>query len=79
MEKYPYGQLAGGLPYFSPTDNQSEMKGTGIYTVIGRVDLDRPTAAFRFSCGTHHRLLYAEDLFDDPWTVLPDLISENPR
>jgi PRTRC genetic system protein A len=65
--------------FFSPTDNQSEMKGTGIYTVIGRVDLDRPTAAFRFSCGTHHRLLYAEDLFDDPWTVLPDLISENPR
>lgn len=63
--------------FFSSTDDGSEAKSTGLYGVIGRVDLDRPTARFRFSCGTHFRPLGAESLFDDPERVR-SLIQEHP-
>jgi hypothetical protein len=68
LEKYPYGQLAGSLPYFSSTDDESE-RGTGVYGVIGRITGELPEARFRYSCGGHFRELLAEDLFDDPSTV----------
>lgn len=68
LEKYPYGQLAGGLPYFSPIDDKAEVK-TAVYGVVGRIEDDVPEAQFRYSCGGHFRELLAEDLFDDPSKV----------
>ncbi len=68
LEKYPHGQLAGGLPYFSSIDDGSEQK-SGVYGVIGRVEEEVPEARFRYSCGGHFRELAAEDLFDDPSAV----------
>ncbi|MDN5697739.1 MAG: Mov34/MPN/PAD-1 family protein, partial [Rubrobacter sp.] len=55
--------------FFSPIDDGSEARSTGLYGVIGRVDLDRPHALFRYSCGHHFRRIPAMSLFDDPKRV----------
>lgn len=61
--------------FFSATDDHSEVKSGGLYGVIGRVDLDRPHTAFRYSCGTHFRPIAARNLFDDAARV-SNLITE---
>ena len=48
--------------YFSRTDNESERR-SGVYGVIGRIDRDRPHAAFRYSCGGVFNPLYASEIF----------------
>ena len=48
--------------YFSSTDNEAERR-SGVYGVIGRIDRDRPHAAFRYSCGGVFGPLYASEIF----------------
>ena len=48
--------------YFSRTDNDNERR-SGVYGVIGRIDRDRPHAAFRYSCGGVFEPLYASEIF----------------
>lgn len=64
-------------PFFSATDDTSEARSTGLYGVIGRIDLDRPHAAFRYSCGHHFRRISGSSLFDDPARVRK-LLAEVP-
>ncbi len=64
--------------YFSQTDNASE-RAARVYGVVGRVDLDRPHALFRYACGVlphgspRFRYLSAEDLFTpaaEVWSIV---------
>ena len=60
--------------YFSRTDDGSE-RASRLYGVVGRVDLPRPHALFRYACGTlpdgrpRFRYLPADRLFSPPAEV----------
>lgn len=49
-------------PRFSRTDNDNDLR-SGIYGIIGRIDENRPQAAFRYSCGGVFGGLYASEIF----------------
>ena len=49
-------------PRFSRTDNENELR-SGVYGIIGRIDQDKPQAAFRYSCGGAFGELYASEIF----------------
>ena len=58
--------------FFSAQDDRVERK-LGLYGVIGRVDLDRPEALFRYACGGLFRPVRAEELFEpapEVWRLL---------
>ena len=64
--------------FFSATDNDAERR-SGVYGVIGRIELDRPNLALRYSCGGIFRALAPSALFE-PAPLLTDLIEEvTPR
>lgn len=60
--------------FFSHTDNYFEVR-TGVYGVIGRVDLERPHAVFRYSCGGIFRPLAAGRLFA-PASAVENIVEE---
>ena len=60
--------------FFSETDNYFEVR-TGAYGVIGRVDLERPHAAFRYSCGGIFRPLAAGRIFN-PASAVENIVEE---
>lgn len=62
--------------FYSQTDNKFEARSTALYGVVGDVQRERPSAAFRFSCGTHFRDLRAADIFEES-AKMRDLISED--
>lgn len=70
--------------FFSTTDNAHERR-SGVYGVIGRTDLEKPHAAFRYSCGGVFGALAASDIFGPPEdpkdpTHVTDLVEEvEPR
>ena len=49
-------------PRFSRTDNENELR-SGVYGIVGRIDCDKPQAAFRYSCGGVFGSLYASEIF----------------
>jgi PRTRC genetic system protein A len=49
-------------PRFSRTDNSNELR-SGVYGILGRIDRDKPQAAFRYSCGGVFGELYASEIF----------------
>jgi PRTRC genetic system protein A len=49
-------------PRFSRTDNDNELR-SGVYGIIGRIDHDKPQAAFRYSCGGAFGELCASEIF----------------
>ncbi len=55
--------------FWSGTDDADEIR-TGWYGVVGEVERERPTMAWRFSCGGHYQkmdlLSQAESIFDGP-------------
>jgi PRTRC genetic system protein A len=63
--------------FFSETDNYYEVR-TGAYGVIGRVDLGRPHAAFRYSCGGIFRPLPAGRIFT-PASAVETIVEEVGR
>lgn len=69
--------------FFSRTDDRFEVR-TGIYGVVGRVDEERPEAAFRYSCGGIFRPLFSGAVFHNPsgvpvlGAVVRDLYFEEP-
>jgi PRTRC genetic system protein A len=60
----------GRLPaYWSATDDEDEVR-TGLYGVVGRADRERPTLAFRYSCGGKFVKVEASAVFDGPITAV---------
>lgn len=67
--------------YFSRQDDQAERASGRLYGVVGRVDLGRPRARFRYACGTlpdgspRFRCVPADGLFSPPaevWKIVED-------
>ena len=64
--------------FFSHTDNDAESR-SGVYGVVGRIDLNRPHLALRYSCGGIFRPLEAAALFE-PAARITELVKEvTPR